>query len=30
MVPPLKKLFMRQAMGTVGELPKLMRAPPTS
>jgi len=24
-MPPLKKLFMRHAMGTVGELPKLMR-----
>ena len=24
-IPPLKKLFMRHAMGTVGELPKLMR-----
>ncbi len=24
-IPPLKKFFMRHAMGTVGELPKLMR-----
>jgi 2-octaprenyl-6-methoxyphenol hydroxylase len=29
LVPPLKKLFMRHAMGAVGELPKLMRARPT-
>ncbi len=27
-VPPLKKLFMRHAMGAVGELPKLMRGEP--
>ena len=24
-VPPLKRFFMRHAMGTVGELPKLLR-----
>ncbi len=24
-VPPLKRLFMRHAMGTVGDLPTLMR-----
>lgn len=27
-IPPLKKLFMRHAMGTVGDLPRLMRARP--
>jgi 2-octaprenyl-6-methoxyphenol hydroxylase len=24
-IPPLKRFFMRHAMGTVGDLPKLMR-----
>ena len=27
-IPPLKRLFMRHAMGTVGRLPKLMRETP--
>ncbi|MCA0452058.1 MAG: FAD-dependent monooxygenase, partial [Proteobacteria bacterium] len=27
-VPPLKRLFMRHAMGTVGSLPRLMRGEP--
>ena len=26
-IPPLKRTFMRHAMGTVGDLPRLMRAP---
>lgn len=26
-IPPLKRRFMRQAMGTVGDLPRLMRGP---
>ena len=27
-LPPLKKVFMRQAMGLVGDLPRLMRNQP--
>ncbi|MCH9018912.1 MAG: FAD-dependent monooxygenase, partial [Proteobacteria bacterium] len=27
-LPPLKRLFMRHAMGTLGELPRLMRGEP--
>ena len=28
LVPPLKRLFMRHAMGTLGDLPRLMRGEP--